>query len=86
MSRRAAYRVERDDLEMKKPLVIRDVGPWDQHLSVTNDAEYVVEDLVKAGRLPEGRELHYYDSEGVLDRLVVKNGKFAGFAAVRHGS
>jgi len=56
-------------------LCIRDVGgPRD--MSVTNDAEAVVESL--AGRLGN-RRLEYYDSDGHLDRLLVKDGKFAGF-------
>jgi hypothetical protein len=56
-------------------LCIRDVGgPRD--MSVTNDAEAVVESL--AGRLGN-RRLEYYDSQGVRDELGVRNGKFDGF-------
>ena len=66
------------------PLVIRDVGPWDQRLTITNDAEYVVERL--APRLAEGQRLFYFDSENVLTELVVKEGKFAGFKAVPGGA
>ena len=56
-------------------LCIRDMGgPRD--MSVTNDAEAVVESL--AGRLGN-RRLEYFDSDGHLDRLLVKDGKFAGF-------
>jgi hypothetical protein len=62
-----------------QPLLIRDVGPWDQHPSVTNDAEDVVKELVAKGFLPEGRELYYYDSENSLDAIKVKNGVFNGF-------
>lgn len=60
-------------------LVIRDVGPWDHHPTVTNDAEYVVSELVERGMLPGGRRLFYYDSDGNLDEIVVRDGKFAGF-------
>ena len=60
-------------------LTIRDLGPWDEHPTVTNDAEGVVERLVAAGELPEGRRLFYYDSCGDLDEIVVKRGKFADF-------
>lgn len=59
-------------------LIIRDVGHND-HRSVTNDAEKVVADLVASGDLPPGRRLFYYDSEGQLDELLVRDGKFAGF-------
>ncbi len=59
-------------------LVIRDVGPWDRHPTVTNDAEAVVVHLARTGYL-NGRRLLYYDSEGNLDELRVVNGRFAGF-------
>lgn len=61
-------------------MVIRDIGPWDRHFTVTNDAEGVVKRLAP---ILEGRRLFYFDSEGELTELVVKDGKFAGFAAVR---
>ncbi len=56
---------------------IRDVGPWDRHLTVTNDAERVVDELYVA---LNGRKLIYYDSDGELGTLRVIDGKFAGFA------
>ena len=62
-----------------QPLIIRDVGPWDKHPTVTNAAEDVVRELIVRGHLPEGRQLFYYDSEGKLDELLVKDGLFAGF-------
>jgi hypothetical protein len=58
-------------------LIIRDVGPWDKHMTVTNDAENVVKEL--AAQL-NGRMLLYFDSEGELGRLHVRDGKFVGFA------
>jgi hypothetical protein len=58
-------------------LIISDVGPWDRHLTITNDAEYVVEQVA---HLLHGRSLFYIDSEGTMDQLLVKDGKFAGFA------
>jgi hypothetical protein len=57
-------------------LLIRDEGPWDKHPSITNDAEWVVEEL--ACRL-FGRRLFYIDSDSQTDELVVKDGRFAGF-------
>lgn len=59
--------------------IIRDVGPWHLHPTVTNDAEQVVKEI--APRL-NGRKLLYYDSEDDLSELVVKDGRFAGFAPV----
>lgn len=65
-------------------LVIRDLGPWDQHPTVTNDAEGVVERLVAVfGRLG-GRQLFYFDSLGDLDEIVIRDGKFAGFRPGPH--
>jgi hypothetical protein len=58
-------------------LVIRDLGPWDKHPTVTNDAEWVVE---QCAPLLRGRRLLYYDSMGNLDELVVREGRFVGFA------
>lgn len=60
-------------------LVIRDIGHMD-HRSVTNDAENVVADLLRSGFLPAGRRLFYYDSQGQLDEMLIRDGKFAGFA------
>lgn len=63
-----------------KPLLILDMGPWDRYPTITNDAEALVEALREAGYLPDGRKLIYYDSEGELGEILVKNGAFAGFA------
>lgn len=63
-----------------EPLIIRDLGPWDRHLTVTNDAERVVAALIRQGHLSPGQRLLYYDSEGMLDEILVKDGAFAGFA------
>jgi len=69
----------RYDIVRKTPraLVIRDLGPWNRHKTITNDAEWVVETLEP---IREGRRLIYVDSEGQIDELVVKDGKFAGFS------
>ena len=78
MSRRANYQVVKD--RPGEPLYIKDVGPWDMYLTVTNAAEEVVAELHQQGRLPDGRQLFYYDSEGIMDELVHRNGVFTGFA------
>ena len=64
-------------------LVIRDLGPWNRVGTITNDAEGVVERLVRAGQLPSGRRLLYYDSDGDKDEIRVKDGQFAGFVLMR---
>ena len=65
-----------------EPLVIldRNLG----NMSVTNDAENVVESLAREGMLPAGRRLFYYDSEGRLDEILVRDKAFAGFAPGPH--
>ena len=60
-------------------LVIRDLC-FSGCLSVTNDAEHVVEKLSKSGMLLEGMTLLYFDSCGDLDELVHAGGKFVKFA------
>jgi len=69
---RAHYCIVQDTPDL---LLIEDIGH--DVMSVTNDAEAVVEEL--ASRLGE-RRLEYYDSQGVRDQLLVVDGKFAGFA------
>lgn len=64
--------------DTKKYLTIKDVGPWDVHLTVTNGAEIVVEELVRDLR---GRDLYYIDSAGQTDQLLIQDGEFAGFRA-----
>lgn len=60
-------------------VLIRDLGPWDRHLTITNGAEEVVRAL--SGML-RGRRLEYIDSSGQRDQLLVKDGLFAGFAPI----
>lgn len=47
-------------------------------MSVTNDAENVIKELHEQIDLT-GKRVQYYDSEGQLDRLLHKDGVFAGF-------
>lgn len=58
-------------------LLLRDIGPWNCHPTITNAAEEVVAEL--AERLGD-RPLYYIDSEGDTTQLLVQNGQFAGFA------
>ncbi len=76
MSREPLYEIFEETEDF---VLIRDLGPWDQHLTVSNGAEEVVEKLAPMLR---GRRLEYFDSEGVRDQLLVRDGKFAGFAPV----
>jgi len=66
--------------ETENYILIKDLGPWDKYLTITNAPELVVNDLAdKLG----SRRLEYYDSEGCRDQILVRNGRFAGFAPVR---
>lgn len=72
--RRSNYKIVSDT---DSCLLIQDLGPWDQYLSVTNDAERVVEEL---SRRLKGRRLEYIDSDGRRDQLLHAAGVFIGFA------
>lgn len=62
-------------------VTIRDIGPWDKHLTVANDAEQVVAAVVATGRLDRGERLFYIDSTGALDELLITEERaFGGFA------
>ncbi|MCK5919406.1 MAG: hypothetical protein KAG66_00590 [Methylococcales bacterium] len=57
-------------------MLIRDLGPWDEHKTITNDAEAVVDDLkIWLG----DRRLEYIDSGGVRTEMLVHKGHFKGF-------
>lgn len=58
-------------------IVLADIGPWDEYKTITNDAESVVSNF--AGTIGN-RRIFYYDSDGELTELLVKDGRFAGFA------
>lgn len=66
MGKSAHYALVQDTPEY---LLIRDLGPWDVYLSVTNDADAVYATL--ASRL-KGRPLFYFDSEGDLCEIYLK--------------
>ena len=79
MPRQANYEIVENKHASGGPLTIRDLGPWDKHPSVTNVAEEVVTELVAGGALHVDQRLFYYDSEGQLDEIVVRAGRFVGF-------
>jgi len=62
--------------ELSDKIILEDLGPWDKHLTITNDAENVVKKLLP---MLKGRRLLYYDSEGELTELIIKDGKFVTF-------
>lgn len=58
-------------------LTIKDIGPWDEHKTVTNDAESVIKEL--APQL-NSRRLYYIDSEGNFARLLYSGNRFTGYS------
>ena len=69
MSRHATYEVVAD---LSTHLVLRDVGFHARQLTITNDAEWVVEQLGSKLMDPEGKRLFVYDSVGDLDEFIWK--------------
>ena len=63
-------------------ILLRDLGPWDIHPTITNGAENVVERVQYLLKEYPRARLDYIDSEGEEATLVVKDGKFVGFASV----
>jgi hypothetical protein len=57
-------------------VLIRDLGPWNEHATITNGAEGVVESMLP---ILKGRRLDYIDSGGQRCELLIKDGQFAGF-------
>lgn len=80
---KATYEIVENRHSTGGPLTIRDVGPWDKYPTVTNAAEETVAELLASGILQPSQRLLYYDSENELDELLVKDGRFAGFAPAR---
>ncbi len=79
MRNHARYMVVEDSFTGESPLVIRDVGPWDQHPTITNDIDWLVSELLRLGSLSPGQRLLYYDSEGELTEALIADGRFQGF-------
>lgn len=64
-------------------LTIRDIGPWDQYMTVTNAIEEVVQELIDKGIAHDGQRLTYYDSDGNHDEIIWDNATFRGFRPAR---
>lgn len=61
-------------------IVLVDVGPWDKYLTVTNDAEGVIQKLSSRGL--DGRRVIYYDSEGEPTELRHNGARFTGYGPI----
>lgn len=69
--------------QSKDFVVLRDIGPWDHYMTITNNADDIVADLFKTGMLTVNKRLLYYDSENNLDEILLTNKQFAGFKPYR---
>ncbi len=76
MTRNANYVIRENT---KERIVLEDIGPWDKFMTITNAAEETIEEVERKYSL-SGRRLFYYDSEGELTELLIKDGYFADFA------
>lgn len=77
-ARRANYEIDHAHSD-RQWLTLRDLGPHGMFLTITNDAERVVDELLASGVLKVGRRLRYYDSDGQLDEILFTEVGFAGF-------
>lgn len=55
-------------------------------MSVTNDAEQVIEALVSMGVSLNGKRVIYRDTDGQWDELRIRDNEFAGFAPISEQS
>ncbi len=75
----AHYEIVRTTREM---ILLRDLGPWDRYMTITNAAESVIEE-VKYYCSTINRRIFYFDSEGELTEIKLdERGRLAGFAPV----
>jgi hypothetical protein len=63
---KANYRVV---LSIQDFVLLEDVGPHDEWLTVTNAADAVVTELLSQGKLQLGQRLFYIDSMNQLDEI-----------------
>ena len=65
---------------MDKYVLIKDIGPWPEHATITDRAAEVVADMWLSLR---GRPLFYVDHLGNTAELLIRNGEFTGFGEDR---
>ena len=62
--------------ETEDEILLIDCGPWDTYLTITNDAENVINDLTNEQK---NKRIYYIDSDNTISQLLVTNGEFVGF-------
>jgi hypothetical protein len=70
--------------ERGKYIYVRDIGRFTAR-SVTNDAEYVVEQLYFEFGITDETRIFYEDSEGQIDELLHIGARFLGFKTGHEG-
>ena len=73
---KSKYKIEIVD---EKLVLLKDIGPWDQFKTITNNAKEVVEEIRELGHLETDPNLLYWDSEGNLTELVYNDSGFLDF-------
>jgi hypothetical protein len=61
----------------EKDVKLQDIGPWDKHLSITNDPEWVTDQCIKMGL--GKRKLIYLDTNNDWTELLHDGTRFTGF-------
>jgi len=67
----ANFRIERKHAFGSDIVLLRDLGPWDRHPTITNDAQWVMQTVAYMLVAPRKRLL-YYDSAGELTELLLE--------------
>ena len=71
--------------EAEEYVFILDTGHTAGCRTVTNDAEYVIEQLFSEYKITENTRVFYKDSEGQIDELLYSERKFKAFKAGHEG-
>jgi hypothetical protein len=70
--------------ERGKYIFVRDIGHFSGR-SVTNDAEYLVEQLYLEFEITDETRIFYEDSAGCIDEILHSGKKFRGFKSGHEG-
>lgn len=71
--KRSNYRIERETFFT---IELVDLGPHDIYLTITNDAENIIQDLDHEQRC---KVITYKDTDGLTVQLMTDGNKFTGF-------
>lgn len=74
--RSALYRIVSSN---EHSITLQDCGDHRHNLTITNDAEGVIQRLAEGGHLAGGRRVLYHNSMGLLSELLHDGERFAGF-------